>query len=100
MNETVEIHHPGRGKTIKVPSRLFPGRLAAKGWQRVGLPYDPAEFQDLDIPLAAEPEPTPDQLNDELDEKTRLRTILDDRGVEYDGRLGIKRLRQLVEQTA
>jgi len=28
----VFIHHPLRDRTLKVPSALFPGRLAAKGW--------------------------------------------------------------------
>lgn len=43
---------------------------------------------------------TDEDLNAELDEKARLRGILDERGIEFDGRLGIKRLRQLVEQSA
>lgn len=32
-----------------------------------------------------------------VDEKARLRAILDEAGVEYDGRMGEKKLRELVE---
>lgn len=53
-------------------------------------------------PEAGAPAPDPDleALNEELDEKTQLRGILDERGVSFDGRMGVKRLRQLVEETA
>ena len=93
----VEIHHPQWGRTMQVPAEMYPGRLAAKGWQLV-----------RDVPAAAEPSPEPEPpagsfvayQERAVDAKVRLRQILTERGVTgWDGRTGVKKLRQLVEES-
>lgn len=94
MTDQVEIHHPERGKTLMVPAALWPGRLAEKGWQPTGNdpapPAEPAAWNESNAPTDLEQEA--DQLNATLDRKAELRGLLDARGVEWDGRWGVKRL--------
>lgn len=75
MSDDVEIHHPIRGKTLRVPGHLFP-RLAAKGWERVD----------------ARREPDTEALNVALDRKAELQATLYAAGVKWDRRWGEKRL--------
>lgn len=108
----VEIHHPAWDRTIRVPADLWPGRLAAKGWELVGnseLRIEVGESgSDLvDLPpgavvaawnkAVAPAPPTEHDLNAQLDEKDQLRAELEAAGVEVDGRWGLKRLRAEAE---
>lgn len=92
MSERVFIRHPGHPERNGFVSQTAFNAL----WSKKGYVIEAQE----EVTLPSGEPVSDDALNEELDEKARLRGVLDARGVEYDGRLGIKRLRQLVEQTA
>lgn len=99
----VRLYHPGRDRTVSVPAHLWPGRLASKGWQLADDPQAPVTEHDVAQAwnaAAAPAVPSQDEPDAQPDEKAQLQQVLTDRGVTgWDGRTGIKKLRQLVEET-
>jgi len=104
---SVRIHHPGWDRTVSVPADLWPGRLAPKGWQLAEGEVVP----DLDD-AAVENERGADAVSEtaddiittpptrDLSERDQLHQTLRDRGVTFHHRLGVEKLRKLVEETA
>jgi len=94
MNERVFIRHPDHpDRNGHVTRTAFDALWSKKGYVIEG--DELAEPVD-DMPAA---EATPDQINAQLDEKARLRAVLEAAGVEVDGRWGLKRL-QVEAETA
>lgn len=98
----VRIHHPRWDRTLTVPAELWPGRLAGKGWELADdqtlppppAPVDPAPAEPATADDIITTPPTPD-----LSEKEQLQQVLRDRGVSFHHRLGVEKLRKLVEDT-
>jgi hypothetical protein len=105
----VRIHHPRWNRTLSVPTELWPGRLAAKGWQLAeGTVVDQGAELTQGEAVADQAAEVPPELTKgsfveyqakALGEKEHLQQVLRDRGVSFHHRLGVAKLRKLVEDT-
>lgn len=93
MSDKVRIVHPNHpGHVGEVTRGAYERRSKGLGWQLA----DYADGLQAEIATA----PSQDELNAQLDEKDQLRQVLTDRGVTgWDGRTGVKKLRQLTEES-
>jgi hypothetical protein len=115
MSDKVRIVHPNHpGHVGEVTRSAYERRSRKLGWVLVeDEPFDEetaavnevttaltAFRDDLKAEAGFVAPPSEDDLNNQLDERDQLRQLLTDRGVTgWDGRTGVKKLRQLAEES-
>lgn len=99
MSDKVRIVHPATGHVGEVSRGAFERRSRKLGWVLADEAVPVTERVVTEAWNRASA-PSEDDLNAELDERAQLRQLLADRGVTgWDGRTGVKKLRQLAEDT-
>jgi hypothetical protein len=100
MSDKVRIVHPNHpGQVGEVTRGAYERRSKGLGWV---LADEQVSVTEADIAEAWNRAAAPSEadLNTQLDERDRLRRTLTERGVAgWDGRTGVKKLRQLTEES-